>query len=191
LIGSSSIILFVFKFNSLLRVFFFFSSRRRHTRYWRDWSSDVCSSDLASVDLAKDLGDMKRSHPIDVNAIDVEIAGQVGFTVDKGVGELSRGSCEGVQAGQAKPCGGETRLGGKVLGLQWGRAGLGAGFGWCRRGSHAQLVEPRRSLHLGRQNKVRRWPASELIRIGRLEGVWDADQQRPRFLLRLAVDLDP
>src|SRR3712207_9139367 len=27
---------------------FFFSSRRRHTRYWRDWSSDVCSSDLRS-----------------------------------------------------------------------------------------------------------------------------------------------
>src|SRR3712207_5494717 len=27
---------------------FFFSSRRRHTRYWRDWSSDVCSSDLIS-----------------------------------------------------------------------------------------------------------------------------------------------
>src|SRR5258707_11849204 len=29
-----------------LLFFFFFSSRRRHTRYWRDWSSDVCSSDL-------------------------------------------------------------------------------------------------------------------------------------------------
>src|SRR3712207_8257993 len=28
--------------------FFFFSSRRRHTRYWRDWSSDVCSSDLGA-----------------------------------------------------------------------------------------------------------------------------------------------
>src|SRR3712207_8473090 len=27
---------------------FFFSSRRRHTRYWRDWSSDVCSSDLVT-----------------------------------------------------------------------------------------------------------------------------------------------
>src|SRR5436189_4526501 len=27
---------------------FFFSSRRRHTRYIGDWSSDVCSSDLAS-----------------------------------------------------------------------------------------------------------------------------------------------
>src|SRR5437763_16584898 len=29
-------------------VFFFFSSRRRHTRYIGDWSSDVCSSDLGS-----------------------------------------------------------------------------------------------------------------------------------------------
>src|SRR5207249_8589788 len=27
--------------------FFFFSSRRRHTRSKRDWSSDVCSSDLS------------------------------------------------------------------------------------------------------------------------------------------------
>src|SRR6266852_7429128 len=30
----------------MLFVFFFFSSRRRHTRCYRDWSSDVCSSDL-------------------------------------------------------------------------------------------------------------------------------------------------
>src|SRR5262249_19893136 len=29
--------------------FFFFSSRRRHTRLVSDWSSDVCSSDLASA----------------------------------------------------------------------------------------------------------------------------------------------
>src|SRR5690606_39887192 len=27
---------------------FFFSSRRRHTRFSRDWSSDVCSSDLVA-----------------------------------------------------------------------------------------------------------------------------------------------
>src|SRR2546428_14128458 len=33
-------------------VFFFFSSRRRHTRSDRDWSSDVCSSDLAVLRLA-------------------------------------------------------------------------------------------------------------------------------------------
>src|SRR5256885_9189789 len=31
---------------SMLGVFFFFSSRRRHTRLQGDWSSDVCSSDL-------------------------------------------------------------------------------------------------------------------------------------------------
>src|SRR2546429_3967286 len=33
--------------SSSIIVFFFFSSRRRHTRCSRDWSSDVCSSDLA------------------------------------------------------------------------------------------------------------------------------------------------
>src|SRR3712207_8038089 len=35
---------------------FFFSSRRRHTRYWRDWSSDVCSSDLLEHHKAQLLG---------------------------------------------------------------------------------------------------------------------------------------
>src|SRR5437879_1966630 len=32
-----------------LGLFFFFSSRRRHTRYIGDWSSDVCSSDLGGM----------------------------------------------------------------------------------------------------------------------------------------------
>src|SRR5204863_6020096 len=32
---------------------FFFSSRRRHTRSLRDWSSDVCSSDLLDIDRHK------------------------------------------------------------------------------------------------------------------------------------------
>src|SRR5690606_41071116 len=32
--------------------FFFFSSRRRHTRFSRDWSSDVCSSDLSLASRA-------------------------------------------------------------------------------------------------------------------------------------------
>src|SRR6266498_5449297 len=49
--------------------FFFFSSRRRHTRCGRDWSSDVCSSDLGphlvgvatSLDLGAELGE-----PVDV-----------------------------------------------------------------------------------------------------------------------------
>src|SRR5690625_8004943 len=33
----------------LLPLLFFFSSRRRHTRWPRDWSSDVCSSDLTAL----------------------------------------------------------------------------------------------------------------------------------------------
>src|SRR5205809_667325 len=37
-----------FLISRLCYVFFFFSSRRRHTRCSRDWSSDVCSSDLAT-----------------------------------------------------------------------------------------------------------------------------------------------
>src|SRR2546422_3079435 len=35
--------------------FFFFSSRRRHTRCSRDWSSDVCSSDLIRWSAAHQL----------------------------------------------------------------------------------------------------------------------------------------
>src|SRR5690606_23658836 len=33
--------------------FFFLSSRRRHTRFSRDWSSDVCSSDLGRLNLVE------------------------------------------------------------------------------------------------------------------------------------------
>src|SRR5699024_5969643 len=33
-------------YEQVVLIFFFFSSRRRHTRSKRDWSSDVCSSDL-------------------------------------------------------------------------------------------------------------------------------------------------
>src|SRR5690606_39486354 len=35
-------------------VAFFFSSRRRHTRFSRDWSSDVCSSDLEGTSRQPD-----------------------------------------------------------------------------------------------------------------------------------------
>ena len=38
----------------LLFCFFFFSSRRRHTRLVSDWSSDVCSSDLDKITALED-----------------------------------------------------------------------------------------------------------------------------------------
>src|SRR2546422_7315117 len=58
--------------------FFFFSSRRRHTRCSRDWSSDVCSSDLTPhlaaarrlraielpQDAAFDLPALRRAHEL-------------------------------------------------------------------------------------------------------------------------------
>src|SRR5690625_6783389 len=43
---------------------FFFSSRRRHTRWPRDWSSDVCSSDLRASHPAAEVvapGDLESS----------------------------------------------------------------------------------------------------------------------------------
>src|SRR5699024_12142680 len=45
--GGSSLRALVIVMAAPLRCMFFFSSRRRHTRSKRDWSSDVCSSDLA------------------------------------------------------------------------------------------------------------------------------------------------
>src|SRR5690625_5300729 len=45
-------------------LFFFFSSRRRHTRWPRDWSSDVCSSDLISNTIKLTI--MARSREIGI-----------------------------------------------------------------------------------------------------------------------------
>src|SRR5207249_9503710 len=43
--------------SEICTIFFFFSSRRRHTRSKRDWSSDVCSSDLLSEEGLHDPGE--------------------------------------------------------------------------------------------------------------------------------------
>src|SRR6266702_7235595 len=58
-----NVILFVFYLYSRVRrrVFVFFSSRRRHTRWPRDWSSDVCSSDLGGGPTRREL--MIGCHP--------------------------------------------------------------------------------------------------------------------------------
>src|SRR5690606_39723207 len=39
---------------------FFFSSRRRHTRFSRDWSSDVCSSDLTREGMCKAFDPIRK-----------------------------------------------------------------------------------------------------------------------------------
>src|SRR5690606_39619824 len=73
---------------SSISLFFFFSSRRRHTRFSRDWSSDVCSSDLdplAEIDHALGL---------------LEAAGAVG-----GVAGAVVQQCVGSQLGAAQAAG--------------------------------------------------------------------------------------
>src|SRR5690625_4369580 len=52
--------------SSVLYCYFFFSSRRRHTRWPRDWSSDVCSSDLVGVSF----GDAGRMYEVETYEID-------------------------------------------------------------------------------------------------------------------------
>src|SRR3712207_8269905 len=79
--------------------FFFFSSRRRHTRYWRDWSSDVCSSDLTYPD-AEERSDAELGAGIAaliatgqgaVIAYDASGAAEIGFDA---LDELARRSEE-------------------------------------------------------------------------------------------------
>src|SRR5437868_13446500 len=50
---------------------FFFSSRRRHTRSKRDWSSDVCSSDLHLETHVTDLRANRRIRGVVLNARDI------------------------------------------------------------------------------------------------------------------------
>src|SRR6267378_5057952 len=67
------LIVYIFYVNTCLIVFFFFSSRRRHTRSLRDWSSDVCSSDL---DRAVD--ELERAAPRDRIVLEDFRPGDVG-----------------------------------------------------------------------------------------------------------------
>src|SRR2546421_12323835 len=77
--------------------FFFFSSRRRHTRSDRDWSSDVCSSDLelrrlgcreglylATAEPTQLTGDPLRRRPA------VGVVGRVRRSEERRVGEEGR-----------------------------------------------------------------------------------------------------
>src|SRR2546430_6936153 len=64
--------------------FFFFSSRRRHTRFDCDWSSDVCSSDLL-VDQGPIKPEIFADGPL-VEVLAVRLSRQ--FRVAKPIGQL-------------------------------------------------------------------------------------------------------
>src|ERR1035438_10754609 len=63
--------------SSWMFLFFFFSSRRRHTRCLSDWSSDVCSSDLSAetVELPNQQAIELPCHSVGHEAIQARSAG--------------------------------------------------------------------------------------------------------------------
>src|SRR5690625_6844829 len=76
---------------------FFFSSRRRHTRWPRDWSSDVCSSDLGGHEVAVITGrqrpvDQEQVHVLQAEVIEGLVEGPA-HVVRGMVGEIGRASC--------------------------------------------------------------------------------------------------
>src|SRR5207253_6152472 len=81
------------------RRLFFFSSRRRHTRWPRDWSSDVCSSDLSKSREMDVLADAATPEQIARKAQELGCR-SVAFTyndptvfLEYAVDEIGRASC--------------------------------------------------------------------------------------------------
>src|SRR5690606_40653331 len=70
-------------------VFFFFSSRRRHTRFSRDWSSDVCSSDLLANGKALELGGITASTSMLGGKVMLEENIPTGILIDNAIGLVS------------------------------------------------------------------------------------------------------
>src|SRR5256885_3601779 len=74
-------------------MFFFFSSRRRHTRLQGDWSSDVCSSDLRLGDQVQIIPEAKVQS--EVISYAPFILGEGGILLKIGIRGGSRGASAG------------------------------------------------------------------------------------------------
>src|SRR5216683_4825029 len=80
--------------------FFFFSSRRRHTRSDRDWSSDVCSSDLVAGEVEQPVAAQYLVGIVDEGGEQIELAGGEPHLAAVGRYQLARGEVE-VPTGEA------------------------------------------------------------------------------------------
>src|SRR5690606_39473403 len=58
-----------FLVSTLYVLSFFFSSRRRHTRFSRDWSSDVCSSDLVGLPQPRARPALRKATMTDIQEL--------------------------------------------------------------------------------------------------------------------------
>src|SRR5689334_23922123 len=84
---------------------FFFSSRRRHTRWNCDWSSDVCSSDLlVAIELrmveSEDMAELVREHHGPRRVGDVEKAVENGLSFGELAGVRTRRRSEERRVGK-------------------------------------------------------------------------------------------
>src|SRR5437660_11796254 len=71
---------------------FFFSSRRRHTRWPRDWSSDVCSSDLSNLPYCSLVAPVNDPFSCPNSWLSTRLSGTAGrFTATNG--PLRRSEC--------------------------------------------------------------------------------------------------
>src|SRR5256884_5650977 len=112
-----------------MRVCFFFSSRRRHTRCSRDWSSDVCSSDLIQEGLGRDKGyEYARTRNPTREVLERNVAalegGRHGFAFASGLAALDA-ALKLLSAGD-HVVSGENVYGGshRQMTLVWARLGL-------------------------------------------------------------------
>src|SRR5271167_477847 len=98
-----------------MMLFFFFSSRRRHTRSKRDWSSDVCSSDLSSIAYYKPEGGTPLSiSPLRITPTRIVWASEdhLLYAVPRiAIGSMDRttGNTQNFDLGEIDPVGGISR----------------------------------------------------------------------------------
>src|SRR5438270_7555963 len=74
-------------------LFFFFSSRRRHTRFDCDWSSDVCSSDLETFIVAGDrfaIGSSREMSPAGLKGVADEAGVEIVIVCGAAMGDIFR-----------------------------------------------------------------------------------------------------
>src|ERR1035437_10405175 len=107
--------------------FFFFSSRGRHTRYGRDWSSDVCSSDLFPDRRAQpgpvervdqgtlDPGTGVERLPADALALHTEPSAAIVVVVGD-PGQVHRGARQVAELGKLRAADADIQVAGALVG---------------------------------------------------------------------------
>src|SRR5207245_3719965 len=107
--------LYCFNYTIYYFFIFFFSSRRRHTRCYRDWSSDVCSSDL--VPLLTESCKLDGPASIEGDTLQLSVYNGTAWNVKEitvGLTILRRSERQTAQRSEERRVGKECRSGGTM-----------------------------------------------------------------------------